>query len=144
MYACPKHVRIDHPVLVYKTCEIERTVLRLFSCLPPALSLPAYTLHLQSSTLPTSVYSSVTSTSNMLSLLRYYYNSSESRYPSCMPFPVVKQLTTMICFTFYSIMCSWIKHAWFYYVLPFPFPSNSCMDISSLYNRALLPEMHRN
>jgi len=34
MYACPKHVRTDHPVLVYKTCEIERTVLRLFSCLP--------------------------------------------------------------------------------------------------------------
>jgi len=34
MYACPKHVRTDHPVLVYKTCEIEQTVLRLFSCLP--------------------------------------------------------------------------------------------------------------
>jgi len=33
MYACPKHVRTDHPVLVYKTYEIERTVLRLFSCL---------------------------------------------------------------------------------------------------------------
>jgi len=33
MYACPKHVHTDHPVLVYKTCEIERTVLRLFSCL---------------------------------------------------------------------------------------------------------------
>jgi len=37
MYACPKHVRTDHPVLVYKTCEIERTVLRLFSCLPPTI-----------------------------------------------------------------------------------------------------------
>jgi len=34
MYACPKHVHTDHPVLVYKTCEIEQTVLRLFSCLP--------------------------------------------------------------------------------------------------------------
>ena len=34
MYAYPKHVRTDHPVLVYKTCEIEQTVLRLFSCLP--------------------------------------------------------------------------------------------------------------
>jgi len=34
MYACPKHVCTDHPVLVYKTCEIERTVPRLFSCLP--------------------------------------------------------------------------------------------------------------
>ena len=33
MYACPKHVCTDHPVLVYKTCEIEWTVLRLFSCL---------------------------------------------------------------------------------------------------------------
>jgi len=37
MYACPKHVCTDHPVLVYKTCEIERTVLRLFSCLPPTI-----------------------------------------------------------------------------------------------------------
>ena len=27
----------DHPVLVYKTCEFEQTVLRLFSCLPPPL-----------------------------------------------------------------------------------------------------------
>ena len=26
------NLRTDHPVLVYKTCEIERTVLRLFSC----------------------------------------------------------------------------------------------------------------
>ena len=33
MYAYPKHVCTDHPVLVYKTCEIEQTVLRLFSCL---------------------------------------------------------------------------------------------------------------
>ena len=30
-------MRTDHPVLVYKTCESERTVLRLFSCLPPTL-----------------------------------------------------------------------------------------------------------
>ena len=30
-------MRTDHPVLVYKTCESERTVLRLFSCLPPSL-----------------------------------------------------------------------------------------------------------
>jgi len=37
MYACPKHVHTDHPVLVYKTCEIERTVLRLFSCLPSTI-----------------------------------------------------------------------------------------------------------
>jgi len=37
MYACPKHVCTDHPVLVYQTCEIERTVLRLFSCLPPTI-----------------------------------------------------------------------------------------------------------
>ena len=27
----------DHPVLVYKTCEFEQTVLRLFSYLPPPL-----------------------------------------------------------------------------------------------------------
>jgi len=79
MYACPKHVRTDHPVLVYKTCEIERTVLRLFSCLPPLLSLPAYTLHSQSSTLPISAYSSVTSTSSTSSSLHYYHNSSRSR-----------------------------------------------------------------
>ena len=38
MYAYPKHVRTDHPVLVYKTCEIEQTVPRLFSCLPPSQS----------------------------------------------------------------------------------------------------------
>jgi len=37
MYAYPKHVCTDHPVLVYKTCEIERTVLRLFSCLPSTI-----------------------------------------------------------------------------------------------------------
>jgi len=37
MYAYPKHVCTDHPVLVYKTCEIEQTVLRLFSCLPPTI-----------------------------------------------------------------------------------------------------------
>ena len=30
-------MRTDCPVLVYKTCESERTVLRLFSCLPPPL-----------------------------------------------------------------------------------------------------------
>jgi len=78
MYACPKHVRTDHPVLVYKTCEIEQTVLRLFSCLPPSLSLPAYTLHSQSSTLPIFAYSSVTSTSSISLLLRYYHNSSRS------------------------------------------------------------------
>jgi len=37
MYACPKYVHTDHPVLVYKTCEIEQTVLRLFSCLLPTI-----------------------------------------------------------------------------------------------------------
>jgi len=37
MYAYPKHICTDHPVLVYKTCEIEQTVLRLFSCLPPTI-----------------------------------------------------------------------------------------------------------
>ena len=37
MYACPKHVCTDHPVLVYKTCKIEQTVLRLFSYLPSTI-----------------------------------------------------------------------------------------------------------
>jgi len=69
MYAYPKHVRTDHPVLVYKTCEIERTVLRLFSCLPPSLSphnlplLSYFSLYLKFS------FGSVTSTTNTLSSL---------------------------------------------------------------------------
>jgi len=46
MYAYPKHVRTDHPVLVYKTCEIEQTVLRLFSCLPPIIEPPSLYLAL--------------------------------------------------------------------------------------------------
>jgi len=40
-----KHVCTDHPVLVYKTCEIEQTVLRLFSCLPPTTQ-PTQVVHL--------------------------------------------------------------------------------------------------
>src|SRR5260221_8466300 len=34
-FTCPQGLRTDHPVLVYKTCEFSRIVLRLFSCLPP-------------------------------------------------------------------------------------------------------------
>ena len=45
MYAYPKHVCTDHPVLVYKTCKIEQTVLRLFSCLPPTTQ-PSQVIHL--------------------------------------------------------------------------------------------------
>ena len=69
MYACPKHVRTDHPVLVYKTCEIEQTVLRLFSCLPPPLSPHKFTSLSQSfvSTLRISSSGSITSTSKPLS-----------------------------------------------------------------------------
>src|SRR5260221_13502324 len=34
-FTCPQGLRTDHPVLVYKTCELSGIVLRLFSCLPP-------------------------------------------------------------------------------------------------------------
>src|SRR5712691_1687156 len=34
-FTCPKGLRTDHPVLVYKTCEFSGIVPRLFSCLPP-------------------------------------------------------------------------------------------------------------
>ena len=70
MYAYPKHVCTDHPVLVYKTCKIERTVPRLFSCLPPPLS-PHKSIYLSqsfASTLYTFAFGSITSTSSPLSL----------------------------------------------------------------------------
>jgi len=66
MYACPKHVCTDHPVLVYKTCKIERTVLRLFSCLPPPLSPQSFTSLSYSSSYHKSSFGSVTSTTNIL------------------------------------------------------------------------------
>jgi len=70
IYACPKHVHTDHPVLVYKTCEIEQTVLRLFSCLPPPLSPHKFTFLSPSFafTLCISSFGSITSTFKPLSL----------------------------------------------------------------------------
>src|SRR5260221_3085145 len=38
-FTCPQGLRTDHPVLVYKTCEFSGIVLRLFSCLPPRVTI---------------------------------------------------------------------------------------------------------
>jgi len=70
MYTYPKHICTDHPILVYKTCEIEQTVPRLFSCLPLLLSPHKSTYLSQSfaSILPTFAFGSITSISSPLLL----------------------------------------------------------------------------
>src|SRR5258707_15293931 len=73
-FTCPQGLRTDHPVLVYKTCEFSRIVLRLFSCLPPRVpplsqSLSPSLLHYFASTLPTGPSYTVTSNSKPLSPL---------------------------------------------------------------------------
>jgi len=102
MYAYPKHVRIDHPVLVYKTCEIEQTVLRLFSCLPPPLSPQSFTSLSYSLLYLKSSFGSVTSTTNTLSLLLAAYHKvvSLDRF-TCVVGEMVDQRVN-ICASFFS------------------------------------------
>src|SRR5712691_5719596 len=38
-FTYPQGLRTDHPVLVYKTCEFSGIVPRLFSCLPPRVTI---------------------------------------------------------------------------------------------------------
>ena len=76
-YTYPK-LCTDHPVLVYKTYEFERTVLRLFSCLPPQSWIPSPPLWSPSSQSPFLLYPSSCSTSPLCSFGSITSNSKPS------------------------------------------------------------------
>src|SRR6201999_3611184 len=73
---------MDHPVLVYKTSEMQRIVLRLFSCLPPLLlwNLTSASPYLFfASTSPLCASTSVTSNFKPLSPPTYLHKVVSSR-----------------------------------------------------------------